>query len=497
VTSVSADRNDSVLEPAERKAIMLGTIFRMVGTPLVALVGLLNTAVIVRQTGEAVFGLVSLVTTLTLLMPFADLGIGAVVISACSQRGRITDDPVAVATVQSGLRRLNVVAVVLVAISLAIMATDSWGFLLGSTAGPADRIAITIAACLIALGIPAGIGVRILIGLDMNPLAVLLTMSNAIFTLTITLGLKAAGIAGIWYAVSGAGGALIGNCLATALALKLSGLGWLAFARPGAEHAGSKLLQGSLWMFVVTIGLPMGLQSQRLILSHVSTSSELSRYALMAQVYGVTWMVFSTAGVALWPVFVKRRSDMRTSTQLWLRSVALFGVLSALAGGGLVVLGPWATSVLSDGRLVATRALAIAIASLLVVQCIHLPGGVMLTMPREMRWQSHCLLAMGFSTLVLGVWWGGRWGGTGVVAAAVVATVAAQIVPDFVWIPRLLRRRVQELATADELAEAAIPDRSSQALGTHYTRTHTDPGPMERRCRENAASGGLAESGRR
>jgi O-antigen/teichoic acid export membrane protein len=476
---------------------MLGTIFRVVGTPLVALVGLLNTAVIVRQTGEAVFGLVSLVTTLTLLMPFADLGIGAVVISACSQRGRIVDDPIAVATVQRGMRRLNLVAVVLIAISLLIMATDSWGFLLGSRAGPADRIAITIAACLIALGVPAGIGIRILIGIDKNPLAVLLTMSNAIFTLLITLWLKALGVDGIWYAVSGAGGALIGNCIATALALKLSGLGRLAFARPGAEHAGSKLLQGSLWMFVVSIGLPMGLQSQRLILSHVSTPGELSRYALIAQVYGVTWMVFSTAGVALWPVFVKRRSDMGTSTRLWLRSALAFGVLSALAGVGLVVLGPWATSVLSGGHLVADRALAIAIALLLVVQCVHLPGGVMLTMPREMRWQSQCLLAMGLSTVVLGIWWGGRWGGAGVVAAAVVATVAAQIVPDFVWIPRLLRRRAQELAVAEELPETAIADRNSPAPETHYTRTQTDPGPMERRCREKAASGDLAESGRR
>jgi O-antigen/teichoic acid export membrane protein len=385
----------------------------------------------------------------------------------------------------------------LIAISLLIMSTDCWGFLLGSKAGPADRIAITIAACLIALGVPAGIGIRILIGVDKNPLAVLLTMSNAIFTVLITLGLKALGVDGIWYAVSGAGGALIGNCIATVLALKVSGLGRLAFARPGAEHAGSNLLQGSLWMFVVSIGLPMGLQSQRLILSHVSTSAELSRYALIAQVYGVTWMVFSTAGVALWPVFVKRRSDRGTSIRLWLRSMVAFGVLSALAGVGLVVLGPWATSVLSGGQLVATRALAISIALLLVVQCIHLPGGVMLTMPREMRWQSQCLLAMGLSTVVLGVWWGERWGGTGVVAAAVVATVAAQIVPDFVWIPRLLRRRERELAAADELPETVIADRSSPPRETHYTRTHTEPGPMERRCRDKAASGGLAESGRR
>jgi len=64
---------------------MLATIFRGGRYPLVALVGPVNTAVIVRQTGEAVFGLVSLVTTLTLLLAFADLGIGAVVTSACSR----------------------------------------------------------------------------------------------------------------------------------------------------------------------------------------------------------------------------------------------------------------------------------------------------------------------------------------------------------------------------------------------------------------------------
>lgn len=452
VSSIVVDRRDALLEPAERRAITQGTIFRAVGTPLVALVGLLNTGVIVRETGEAVFGLVSLVTTLTLLLPFADLGIGAVVISACSRPGRLTDDGPAVATVQHGLRRLNLVALALILISLVIMATDSWGFLLGGTAGPADRIAITVAACLIALGVPTGIGVRILIGLDMNPLAVLLTMSNAVFTLLITLALKTAGITGIWYAVSGAGGALIGNCIATALALQISGLGWSAFARPGAEQAGNRLLEGSLWMFVVSIGSPLGFQSQRLILSHVSTSAELSRYALIAQVYAVIWMMFGTAGMALWPVFVKCRPDTRASTRLWLRSMAAFGALSAPAGVGIVVLGPWATSVLSGGQLVVTRALAIAVAFQLVAICIHLPGGMMLTMPREMRWQSYCVLAWGVLTVVLGVWWGGRWGGTGVAAAAAVTAVAALVVPDVVWIPRLLRRRAQELATADGYA---------------------------------------------
>jgi O-antigen/teichoic acid export membrane protein len=451
MSSTDAIDYDASLQPTERRAIVLGTIFRVVGTPLVAVVGLINTAIIVRHTGEAVFGVVSLITTISLLIPFADLGIGAVVVSACSRPGRLTEDRAAVATVQRGLRRLTMVAAVLILTSLVVMATDSWRILIGTTTGPADRIAITIAVCLIALGIPAGIGIRIIIGLNMNPLAVLLTMANAVFALLITLALKSIGVAGIWYATSGAGGALAGNCLATALALRMSGLRWSAFARPGVEHTKSKLLQGSLWMFVLTIGLPLGLQSHRLILSHVSTPGELSRYALMAQIFAVVWMVFDTAGMALWPVFVKRRSNRVASTQLWLRSVMAFGVLSAVAGLGIVALGPWATSVLSGGQVGATRALAVAFAVLLFVECIHLPGGIMLTMPREARWQSFCVTVMGVTTVLLGIWWGGKWGGTGVVAAAAVAMVAAQVIPDFVWIPRLLSRRAQ-----DALARASL-----------------------------------------
>ncbi|MCW2687523.1 MAG: hypothetical protein JWR37_2413 [Mycobacterium sp.] len=461
MTSVDADRHDASLKPAERRSIMLGTVFRVVGTPLVALVGLLNTAIIVRATGEAVFGLVSLVTTLSLLLPFADLGIGAVITNACSKVGSLRADGVAVATVQRGLRLLGTVAVGLIALSLVIMATDSWGWMLGSKSGPVDRIAITVAACLIALSIPAGIGVRILVGLDMNPLAVLLTMANAGFSLIITLALMAADIAPIWYAVSGAGGVLIGNCIATALALRRSGLGRLVFSRPAAAHARTGLLAGSLWMFVASIGLPLGLQSHRLILSHVSTAGELSRYALMAQVYGLGWMVFSTAGMALWPVFVKRRSDRPATMALWLKSTAVFAALSICAAVAIALLGPWATSLISGGELVSTRGVAIAFAALLVVQCTHLPAGVMLTMPREARWQSYCIMAMGVTSVCLGVWWGGRWGGAGVVAAAAVAVAVTQMAPDFIWIPRLLRRRVRELA-ADAESPVTVNLRSAR-----------------------------------
>jgi O-antigen/teichoic acid export membrane protein len=445
VTDIDVGGYDATLRSGERRAIVLGTVFRAAGTPVVALIGLLNTAIIVRETGEAVFGLVSLVTTLSLLLPFTDLGIGAVITNACSRPGRIVDDAAAVATVQRGMRTLAFVAALLIAVSLLIMAMNSWGWLLGTTSGNADRFAITVAACLIALGVPAGMGLRILLALDMNPLAVLLSMSNVVFALSITLALRMVGAPGIWYAVSGTAGALIGSCIATAVALRVSGLGWSAFAEPAAEYAKSKLFQGSLWMFVASVSIPLGYQSQRLVLSHVSSPAELSKYSLMGQVYALAWMLFSTAGMALWPVFVKRRPDQRATIKLWLRATAAFGVLSSLVGVGMILLGPWATAVLSNGELTASRRLAVAFAALLVVQCVQLPAGVLLTTPREARFQAIWITSMGLTSVALGVWWGRTWGGVGVAAAATIAVVVMLIVPYFTWIPRLLRHRQLDL----------------------------------------------------
>src|SRR5690349_3253912 len=75
VSPMTVDRGR--LTASERRALIRAPIYRVLGTPVVAALGLANTAIVARQTGAEVFGLVSLIATITLLLPFADLGIGA------------------------------------------------------------------------------------------------------------------------------------------------------------------------------------------------------------------------------------------------------------------------------------------------------------------------------------------------------------------------------------------------------------------------------------
>lgn len=102
--------NQGRLAPEERRALLLGPLYRILGTPAVALLGLANTAIIVRETGEALFGLVSLVATITLVFPFADLGIGATVLSASAMLAGGSRDQNAVDVIRRAYRVLFGVA---------------------------------------------------------------------------------------------------------------------------------------------------------------------------------------------------------------------------------------------------------------------------------------------------------------------------------------------------------------------------------------------------
>jgi O-antigen/teichoic acid export membrane protein len=429
------------LTTQERRALLYGPTYRILGTPVVAALGLANTAIIVRETGAVVFGLVSLVATIALLFPFADLGIGSTVLSASAQLSGPSRDLDAANVVRRAYHVLFVVAGVLVLVALCVMALDGWAVLIGFASGPQDRWAITVAACVFALTIPAGLGGRILIGIDRNQLAVLVGMTCPAWALGVTLVLYMIGAAGIWYAVSALGGLLLGQAVGTVLALRLSGLGWSAFGRVTRPRTGSKLLAGSMWLFVVGVGLPVGLQSGRVLLAHLSTPQQLSQYALMAQIYAVCWSVVSAAGMAYWPVFVKRRAATEETLRMWWRLTAIFAAIASITMLIMVSFAPLAAAVLSGGRIDVSAWLALAFGVLLVGQTVHLPSNVLLTRPNEARWQALWALAMAAVSIGLGSAAAARFGAVGVVYASALAILAAQVLPDLVWVPRLVRRR--------------------------------------------------------
>lgn len=432
------------LDSVERRAVVLSTLFRIIGTPVVAVAGLASAGLVIRATGPSAYGVVALVATVGLLLPFADLGIGAVVTSATARSRDPVNDAYALAVIRRAYRILARVTVVVTGIAVVVMMFDGWGTLIGTTTGPEDRLVITIAVALFGVTIPAGLGLRILIGVDRAQLIVVVMVSNSLFALLVTAGMYTVGVQGIWYVLPPLIGALLGNLMGTVLALRVSGLGLSVFRRAAVTMPTKGLLEGSLWLFVVSVGIPFGLQAQRVVLSHLSSPLELSRYALMAQLYGLCWSVFSTAALAFWPIFVKRRGAAEHTVRLWLTSTMGFGLVAMVAAIPLVLLSPWLADVLSGNTIDISSTLAGAFAVLLVAQCVHLPSGMLLTKPTEARWQAGCLAAMAAVTTVAAIAVAPATGAAGVVLVTAGAVVLCQFIPDIAWVPRLVRNRDSE-----------------------------------------------------
>jgi O-antigen/teichoic acid export membrane protein len=196
-----------------------------------------------------------------------------------------------------------------------------------------------------------------------------------------------------------------------------------------------------MWLFIVGVGTPIGLQAGRILLAHLSTPLELSRYSLIAQIYAVCWSALTTAGYAYWPIFVKRRAAREQTVRMWWQLTGTFAAVAAIAMLAFVPLAPLATRVLSGGRIEVSVWLASAFAALLIVQAVHLPSTVLLTRPTEARWQAIWAMVMAALSVGLGLAVVARFGAVGVCYAAALAILVAQVLPDLTWAPRLVRRR--------------------------------------------------------
>lgn len=427
------------------RRVLSGGGIRVLGIPATAVLGLLNTSLIVTHTGSVTYGIVNTVATLGTLLPFADLGMGAVVTTAVGIAATdASHRPVAVATLRTVLRRLGLIALTGLVAVWVITLTGWWSTLFGRSFSTPDSLMIGLALSLFFLTLPAAVGARALIGLDKNHVVVALGITATGWALLSTGVLALADVRGMPYVLSGFVGTLVSHLILLAIAaatLRRHGMPLAAVTPPAGAPPEHGLLAGSGWMLVVLVGLPLGLETGRLILAHRAGAIELSEFALAAQLYALTWSVISVSGQALWPVFARQRAAADASGHLWRQMVALFGAAALVGGGVLVAVGPWFSGVVSRGALHVDRPQMLAFALLLLVQALHLPGGVLLTRPEELRWQACCVVGMAAISVTISVSLAPTYAGVAVTGGAALGVLLAQLVPDILMVDRMLRRR--------------------------------------------------------
>ncbi|GAA4721702.1 Membrane protein involved in the export of O-antigen and teichoic acid [Promicromonospora umidemergens] len=418
-------------------------IAQVVVTGLSGLVGMMTARLIIEQFGVAQYAQYGLLSSLPALIPFADLGMAAVVVNVLASSDRASTDPVVRRTLTSAFRVLVCSGLTIAAIGVLLGVLGWWPVLLGPGLLDGGAVTATVCAVILGLALPCGVGARILVGLGRNPLQTALSGLAAPLVMVGVLIVLAVG--------NGSGSSLaIASYAAVAIVAVVRLVAAARLVRPQVGAAlrdvprlravpGVRVFDVAWPMLVQMISLPIAMQTGRILLSHQGTSVDLAQYNLAAQLFGVVLAAVSSAGLTLWPHFARARNQSVKASPF--RASLVFVAAGAVLSLLLAVLLPVLVPLVTDGKLGLTLSLVAAFVAFTIVQAAKYPIGMYMTDTAGLRAQVLPIVLMVPLNLAL-TWWSIPYlGAAGPVWATAASVVVCQVVPTTLWVRRRLRQQ--------------------------------------------------------
>ncbi|WP_128773688.1 oligosaccharide flippase family protein [Actinomyces oricola] len=418
-------------------------IAKMVVMVVSGLFGLVNTRLIISHFGADAYAQYGLLATFPTLMPFTDLGIGAVILNTVAGSADPAHDSQVRRTITTAIRVLLVSTVAISTVGIVIQLLGLWPALLGAKLMPGGGATATACLLIYAIALPASIGQRVVIGLGRSATQVI---SQGVVSPAMTCLLLAAIVARL-----DAGNAVsiysyLANTLVSVICVVVA---WRA-TRPLLAQAirdvprlravrGVKILNTAGPQLVQSLVIPIAFQTDRLLLSHLGRSEALAQYNLANTLFNLLTQTIVVTGVSMWPLFAKARADGRIESPF---KPAVF-----FAAGGLVLalvlgaLAPWAARLLSDGLIALPLILIGAYVLSVVVEAAKQPLGMYMTDPRGLQFQMVPVLVLVPMNLAVSWVLIEPFGAAGPILGSVISVVVCQLMPYSWWVARDVRRR--------------------------------------------------------
>ncbi len=409
---------------------------------LSGVLGIVTSRMIIENFGVDAYAQYGLLASMPALLPFADLGIAASVINRVAGSDSPRSDDEVRRTLTSALRILVVSGAVIVTISLVLGMTDAWPTILGEGLLAGGGVVATICLCLFGLTLPLTIGARVLVGLHRNPAQIAAQAVVAPFILVcvlVCIGLNVP--AGNHVAILSYLGATLSAVVCLILAARaISPQLVRAFVLvPRLRTDPSVKIMDTAWpMLIQMMALPIAMQTDRLLLSHLGGRSSLAEYNLGFQLFNIVLQTISAAGVSLWPVFARARA--RGEIKSPAIPAAVFFTAGLVLAGGVALISDWLARLVSGGQIVLSGWLLVGFVIFVAVQSLKYPLGMYMTDKRGLRAQVIPTLAMVPVSIGLGWWLIGIVGAAGPVLASAAAVALCQVLPMTIYVVRDLRR---------------------------------------------------------
>lgn len=429
------------------RSVLTSAGARVIILPVNAVLGLLSTRLIIEHFGQGAYLQYGLLVGIAALLPFADLGISAAIMNAVGESDHPARDDRVRRVLITSMRILFGAMVVIVMTAVVLTLAGAWPPLLGEGLLPGSGpIAAGLCLGVYGLNLLVGFGERILIGLGKNHVAILVlglqtpVMLVVIVVVTL-LGLPAGGyLAVMAYVVLLVLGAVM---LARAARLVRPVVGQAArAARHVRTERGGRVFDVGWPLLVQMVALPVALQTDRIVVSHLSSLDELAKYTLGSQLFAPVLAVIGSAGAVLWPIFARARAQGSDEGVTSPNTLAVgFAAAAAVVCVVIAAVSPWLAAGASDGSIELPVSVLAAFSALMVVQAARYPLGSYLTDAPGLRFQAWLILGMLPVNLALSVLLTPALGAVGPLLGSIVSMTVFQLFGTWWFVRRERRRR--------------------------------------------------------
>ncbi|MCW2854430.1 MAG: polysaccharide biosynthesis protein [Marmoricola sp.] len=389
--------------------------------------GLVVSHLILKHYGEDAFSSYALIVSVLVLIPLNNLGAGASVTQVISARG--VDDEQSLATTTTAIRVLSLSGVVLAAFALVLGLFDLWPRLLGNASGSNEFVAIAV--ILYAVSFVPALGQSVLLATGRNHLAIAVgalgSILSAVFVwLLYLLHLDARALVAIPSLAI-----LCINVATMMVSSRLDRFPWATAVRRAPfrrRYPGASVRSLAIPVFITSLAMPAAFLADRIVLSHVSTSYQLARYALVLQIFAPVTGLIIAASQPLWPMVTKARVAAGSGPKLALIFTA-FIVGTLIASGVLVVLSDPLARTISAGKIDLGYLLPLLGAAVTLLQAIVFPLSMTMIDPAGARLVAFTSVLAIPANLGLSIIWARDWGAPGPLVSALVVSIFLQVLP--------------------------------------------------------------------
>jgi O-antigen/teichoic acid export membrane protein len=202
---------------------------------------------------------------------------------------------------------------------------------------------------------------------------------------------------------------------------------------------GASIAEEARPALVIWLLIPLAYQTDRLLISHLSTASQLASYNLAVQMFSALLSVIWAASGGLWGHFAHARAIGRLPGRRDFAKISTaFGAVGVGLAACYVGAMPTIAGLVSGDRIGVSVWLSTAFGALLVVQAFNQPSAMIQTDAAGLRFTARWAAVMTLANLSLGIALTPPLGAAGPVLASVVALGFALVAPSYVRVRSML-----------------------------------------------------------